>query len=192
MNESPKKVGEIFGTGHENSIWQVTWSHPRFGPLLASCGFDKKAIIWKENSPNIWVKLFEYQEHSSSVNTIAFAPQEYGLILLCGSTDGCISVHEYKNENWQSHKFFGHGFGVNGVSWGPVPDESVSSQIPPLRFASCGNDNLVKVWQAKDNRNDSFYVLTTLEGHEDVVRDVVWCNNKSFNYDVIASGGDVR
>jgi hypothetical protein len=48
------------------------------------------------------------------------------------------------------------------------------------------------VWQAKENKADSFYVVTTLEAHEDVVRDIAWRNVKNSNYDVIVSGGDVN
>jgi protein transport protein SEC13 len=79
-------------------VWQVSWSHPRFGNILASCGFDKKVLIWKEISLNNWEKIYEYTEHKNSVNSLAFAPQEYGLILLCGSSDGSISLHEYKSK----------------------------------------------------------------------------------------------
>jgi len=75
----------------------LAWSHPRFGNLLASCGFDKKVIIWKEMSQNIWERIFEYNGHKNSVNALSFCPHEYGLILLCGSSDGSISLHEYKS-----------------------------------------------------------------------------------------------
>ena len=51
----------------------------------------------KEVSNHIWEKLYEYCEHKNSVNSLLFAPQEYGLILLCGSADGFISLHEYKS-----------------------------------------------------------------------------------------------
>ena len=177
-------------------MWQLSFSHPRFGSLLASCGFDKKVYIWRDNGKGQWEKLFEYA-HKNSVNSVAFAPQEYGLLLLCGSSDGFISIHEYRNDNWISASIFGHGFGVNSVSWGPsVYNEAGNSNanslnLAPMRFVSCGNDNLLRVWQAKENKIDSFYVLTTLEAHEDVVRDVAWRNVKNSNYDVIVSGGDV-
>jgi protein transport protein SEC13 len=48
-------------------------------------------------TPYNWEKIYEYSEHKNSVNSLAFAPQEYGLILLCGSADGYISLHEYKS-----------------------------------------------------------------------------------------------
>ena len=118
------------------------------------------------------------------------APHEYGLILICGSTDGYISLHEYKNEIWNSFKLFGHGFGVNGLSWGPST-YSENENLAPLRFVSCGNDNLIKIWQTKDNRIDSFHVVAS-QTHEDVVRDVQWRCINYYNYDIICSGGDVN
>jgi protein transport protein SEC13 len=118
--------------------------------------------------------------------------------LICGSSDGYISIHEYKNDNWSASKILAHGFGVNGLSWAPViTNESdlnslnVTNVVAPLRFVSCGMDNLVRVWQAKDNKTSSFHVIATLEAHEDIVRDVAWRTNTFSNYDTIASGGDV-
>jgi len=78
--------------GHDGPVWQVSWGHPRFGSVLASCGFDSRVIIWKEASPRVWRKVYEYTWHSSSVNSIAFAPAQYGLHLACASADGYVSV----------------------------------------------------------------------------------------------------
>ena len=43
--------------GHEGPVWQVTWAHPKFGSLLASCGFDHKVIVWKEIQDSSWVQV---------------------------------------------------------------------------------------------------------------------------------------
>ena len=42
--------------GHEGPVWQVTWAHPKFGSLLASCGFDHKVIVWKEVQDSSWIQ----------------------------------------------------------------------------------------------------------------------------------------
>ena len=78
-------------------MWQLSWAHPRFGTLLASAGFDKKVNVWKDFGYNKWEKIFTY-EHNNSVNTLAFAPNEYGLLLLSGSSDGFLALHEYKSK----------------------------------------------------------------------------------------------
>lgn len=160
-------------------------------------------LIWKEISPNVWDKIFEYTEHKNSVNSLAFAPQEYGLILLCGSSDGSISLHEYKNEQWISKKHEAHSLGVNSVSWGPSffpitfqnEDESnLSNSLAPMRFVTGGCDNLVKVWTISENSQMEDYdsglkILKSvdLEGHNDWVRDVCWLNYVGYAFDTIAS-----
>ena len=76
---------------HSSSIWQIGWANPRFGNILATCGFDRKVIIWKENFPNDWVETREYLGHDASVNSVAWAPWEFGLKLVAASSDGHIS-----------------------------------------------------------------------------------------------------
>lgn len=39
-----------------------------------------------------WVKFYEYANHDSSVNSVCWAPHDFGLILACGSSDGSISI----------------------------------------------------------------------------------------------------
>ena len=85
-------------------------------------------------------------------------------------------------------KFLAHSNGVNSISW--------ESSKEHMRFVSGGSDNLIKIWKIKENLNgfdiESIYTESTLEGHEEVVRDVYWRPSKETNYDVIASGGDVN
>lgn len=73
---------------------QVSWAHPRFGNIIATCGFDHKVIMWKEASKGVWQKFYE-TEHKASVNSVAFGPLEYGLCLASASSDGFVSVSTY-------------------------------------------------------------------------------------------------
>ena len=50
---------------HEGPVWQLAWAHPMYGSILASCGYDKKVIIWKETN-GTWNKLYEHSNHESS------------------------------------------------------------------------------------------------------------------------------
>lgn len=34
---------------HSGSVWRVTWAHPEFGKILATCSFDRTIAIWEEN-----------------------------------------------------------------------------------------------------------------------------------------------
>lgn len=93
--EQRTQVGEL--RGHEGPVWQVCWSHPKFGSLLASCSFDHRAIVWREQNGQ-WEQVYKTPAtlHSASINSIAWAPHELGLIFACGSSDGTISVVEHK------------------------------------------------------------------------------------------------
>lgn len=73
-------------------MWQVAWAHPKFGVLLASCSYDGKVIIFREQSLNQWTQAYIHTFHEASVNAIAWAPHEYGLALACASADGLVSV----------------------------------------------------------------------------------------------------
>ena len=35
---------------HSGSVWKVTWAHPEFGQIVATCSFDRTAVIWEEAS----------------------------------------------------------------------------------------------------------------------------------------------
>jgi hypothetical protein len=73
-------------------VWQVTWSHPQFGTLLASCGYDRRVLVQREVSPGQWMRILSWEEHASSVNSVGWAPHEYGLQLAAASSDGRVSV----------------------------------------------------------------------------------------------------
>ena len=68
-------------SGHQGPVWQVAWAHPKFGVLLASCSYDGSVIIFRESPQNQWAKVYEHKFHDASVNSISWAPAEFGLIL---------------------------------------------------------------------------------------------------------------
>ena len=47
--------------GHAGPVWQVSWSHPKFGNLLASCSFDNRVMIWKEQQDGSWTPVSRAQ-----------------------------------------------------------------------------------------------------------------------------------
>jgi hypothetical protein len=49
--------------------------------------------------------------HSASINSVAWAPHELGLILAAGSSDGTVSITEYSSTSgtWESTKVCTHG-----------------------------------------------------------------------------------
>ena len=65
-NSNPMQVFDTAGEqtvelsqllGHDGPVWQVTWAHPKFGSLLASCSLDHKVIVWKETQEAQWVQV---------------------------------------------------------------------------------------------------------------------------------------
>ena len=99
----------FFIHSHEGPVWQSAWAHPKFGSLIASCSYDGRVIIWKEQSGQQqqaqhsqqyatnnggWEKYHEHAGHSSSVNAVAWAPHELDcLMLACASSDGSGTLH---------------------------------------------------------------------------------------------------
>ncbi|RDB21848.1 Protein transport protein SEC13 [Hypsizygus marmoreus] len=185
--------------GHTGPVWQVAWAHPKFGHILASCSYDGKVLIWKEQpgqGPAVggWNKVKEHTLHTASVNSVSWAPHELGAILACASSDGKLSVLTFKNDGqWGADIFNGHAIGCNAVSWAPatqpgslispqqtqsLPNQQAQQTPPPSvkRFASAGCDNLVKIWGYRED-SQSWVEEETLEGHTDWVRDVAWAPN---------------
>jgi len=197
----------LYNNSHEGPVWQVTWAHPQFGNIIASCSYDHKVIIWKET--NQWSKIHEYS-HQGSVNSIAWAPHECGLSLAAGSSDGSITVITFDETEgtWKpSHipKAKAHDIGCNCVSWGPAAPISalladaasgsaaVASGAAPVSGAgatlkhlvSGGGDNKVKIWRYGED--GEWNNVETLEGHGDWIRDVAWAPNIGLPYDTLAS-----
>lgn len=52
---------------HEAPVWQVAWAHPKFGSILASCSYDGRVFIWKEQN-NVWTRIKEHNVHTASGN----------------------------------------------------------------------------------------------------------------------------
>jgi protein transport protein SEC13 len=75
----------------------VAWAHPKFGSLLASCSYDSKVLLWKEEN-GVWTLIKEHAVHGASVNAISWAPHEYGLMLACASSDGKVSILSFQGE----------------------------------------------------------------------------------------------
>ena len=94
-------------------MWQVAWAHPKYGHILASCSYDGKVLIWKEQQGGSavggWIKIKEHTLHTASgnpefilfssmastlsfiffplpVNSVSWAPHELGAILACASS----------------------------------------------------------------------------------------------------------
>ena len=212
--QAPRLIATLSG-GHEGPVWAVAWAHPKFGSLLASCGYDGRVIIWKESaatgshgkhagSPS-WAKLKEWRvEGGGSVNAVAWGPQEQGLVLAAAGSDGKASIYGYNpSENtWSTRQFSAHVLGCNAVSFMPHNSSNLmnfvvgnenrngggASSESTLKLVTGGSDNQVKVW-TREVGGEEWKLEATLSGHSDWVRDVSWCPG---NASLIASGSQDR
>ena len=98
--------------------------------------------------------LHEYRGHTSSINSVDFAPPEWDLTAACASSDGAISVvTNTPSGEWLEKKILNaHDIGCNSISWAPPLNPQYLSpgmvaDPAPVRFVSGGCDNLVKIWQ---------------------------------------------
>lgn len=73
---------------HTGPVWQVAWAHPKFGHILASCSYDGKVLIWKEqqqpgSSTGTWTKIKEHNIHSASGNATLLLLSYVSLLIRC-------------------------------------------------------------------------------------------------------------
>jgi protein transport protein SEC13 len=63
----------IYIYSHTGPVWQVAWAHPKYGNILASCSYEGKVLIWKEQQGGSgvggWIKIKEHTLHTASGNS---------------------------------------------------------------------------------------------------------------------------
>ncbi|KAL6013411.1 hypothetical protein ACLOJK_003909 [Asimina triloba] len=177
-------------SGHNGPVWQVAWAHPKFGSILASCSYDGRVIVWKENpnNPNEWAQAHAFTDDKSSVNSIAWAPHDLGLCLAAGSSDGNVSIFTARPDgSWDTARIDQlHSVGVTSISWAPAPVGPGLLYPPVQKLVSGGCDSMLKVWKLENGISnlDSF---PGLQIHKDWLRDLPWAPNPGLPKPMIAS-----
>jgi protein transport protein SEC13 len=167
-NGNASKISEIIA--HIGPIYKLSWSHPSYGPILASCGFDKKVILFKLNINSQLEKLYEYEMHDNSVKTLRFSPSSNNLLLISGDLNGNIITCEYIDKNFILQKTFGHDYGVNSIDF-----------LDDKNFVTCGNDNIIKIWNySQENGNVEIKNINTLKDNNISTKDLSCKDNKHF------------
>ncbi len=181
--------------GHEGPVWQVSWAHPSFGVVLASCSFDGSVLIHRETRPHEWTLFYAARQiHESSVNCVAFAPHEFGLMLASASSDGKVSVLAHQLDgSWSTVYLRDNALGVNSVSWAPYGayyDQTNPEAIEPPRLVTGGCDNRIRFWVQSTTGEwveDTESRISDELSHSDWVRDVAWAPSILPNVNVVAS-----
>uniref|UniRef100_A0A0D9ZFC1 Uncharacterized protein n=1 Tax=Oryza glumipatula TaxID=40148 RepID=A0A0D9ZFC1_9ORYZ len=180
-------------SGHYGPVWRVAWAHPKFGSILASCGYDGRVIVWKEGAAGQWSQAHVFDNHKSSLNSIAWAPYELGLCLACGSSDGSISVMTMRPDGGWDSATIGqaHPVGVMAVSWAPATalGSIVGSGELVQKLVSGGFDCVVKVWAFVNGSWKQDSALPS-DMHTDCVRDVSWAPVLGLAKSTIASASE--
>ena len=207
---------KLIKNGHNKSILDLSFSHPFYGNYIASCGHDKKLIIWKEKSINDYENIYEYK-HFSPVKCCKFAPYQYGLILICGTINGDITIHQLQKnyQKWNYHLLKNiHKDGINSIDWAPssppiniffvddeekynpleedkenLDTEDYFEHLEPMRFICCGNDRKIRIFISKKNTIDSFYEEKEFN-LESIPNDVSFLNFVGYTQLIFACGLD--
>eukprot|EP00045_Choanoeca_perplexa_P007377 m.66413 g.66413 ORF g.66413 m.66413 type:complete len:301 (+) comp14052_c0_seq1:92-994(+) len=198
VGETQKLIKEL--RGHDSPVWQVSWAHPKFGNIIASCSFDRKVIVWKESSTG-WENTYEHLEHSSSVNAIAWLPFEYDILMLaCASSDGKVSIIYFHEGAWKQWVMINaHASGAMALDWAPIGDSNVmGSSEESFQLVTGGCDKTIRLWSIVSPKT-SHQVTTAYDvialntskaiKHTDWIRDVAWCPNLGLTSTTIASCG---
>jgi len=195
-NEQQRKIAEL--NDHTGSIWQLAWAHPVFGQILASCSYDGECIIYKKNEQTDKWEINLKQTYGKSLNSVCFAPPEFGLRLAVASQGEDIIILTFEKEkgSWEKKVInSAHSMGVKAVSWAPgnMPSSlfaknasSSSSCKSPMRLVSGGDERTITIWKFDEN-TDKWDREDDLNGHDDWVRDVAWAPNIGLPEEQIAS-----
>jgi protein transport protein SEC13 len=155
-------------------------------------------MIHRETRPRDWTCIHHARGlHESSVNGLAFAPPEYGLVLAAASSDGRVSIlqHQANNQTWTVDYISDCPMGVNAVSWAPVGsflDPQAADALGPPRLVTAGCDNQIRFWVGPEEaggewREDTSHAVDRGVGHTDWVRDVAWAPCLLPNHNQVAS-----
>ena len=169
-------------------------------------------MIHRETRPGEWTTVKAFVGlHDSSVNSVSFAPHEYGLIAAAGSSDGRVSILSHEpDDSWTVEYLKDTPLGVNAVSWAPygvMGEQSppgtgegggeqttttggVVQPMPP-RLVTGGSDNGIRIWVKNPStgvwEQEGFDSTVPDAGHKDWVRDVAWAPNVIPGRSVLAS-----
>ncbi|XP_064640388.1 nucleoporin SEH1-like [Lineus longissimus] len=192
-----------FWKTHSGSVWRVTWAHPEFGQVIATCSFDRTAAVWEEivgepsaeGQQNHWVKRSSLVDSRTSVTDVKFAPKHLGLQLATCSADGVVRIYEAPDvmnlSGWTLQHEIQCKLGCSCLSWNPSrvhapmlaiasndPNQAVGGKVHLYEYS----DNLRK-WTKID-------ILSTIT---DPVNDVAFAPNLGRSYHSLAiATKDVR
>uniref|UniRef100_A0A9J8CAN6 SEH1 like nucleoporin n=2 Tax=Cyprinus carpio TaxID=7962 RepID=A0A9J8CAN6_CYPCA len=191
---------------HSGSVWRVTWAHPEFGQVLASCSFDRTAIVWeeivgesndKQRGQSHWIKRTTLVDSRTSVTDVKFAPKHMGLMLTTCSADGVVRIYEAPDvmnlSQWSLQHEISSKLSCSCISWNP----SSSRAHAPMIAVGSDDSNVTyggKVQIYEYNEVTRKYAKAeTLMTVTDAVHDIAFAPNLGRSFHVLAiATKDVR
>jgi nucleoporin SEH1 len=184
---------------HQAAIWRLSWAHPEFGQLIASCSHDTSVHIWEEqesvtirDKERRWQKKAQLSDSKCSVRDVKFAPRHLGLKLATASADGFVRIYEATDvftlnywplqDSFQVEKVTGSDrdsdLGLRCLSWNDSPFENAKLVVG-------GYSRKAAIWTC-DN-SGAWRMEVALGEHSAAVSDVAWAPNMGRSYHLIAS-----
>ncbi|EDR23091.1 protein transport protein SEC13, putative [Entamoeba dispar SAW760] len=77
---------------HTGPVWQVRWSHPRYGPVVASYSYYKTVLVWRESTLGLYNLVYTHQFHTNIIEYVE------------------------STKTWKTSSFIANSGGVNRVS----------------------------------------------------------------------------
>ncbi|XP_033848879.1 nucleoporin SEH1 isoform X2 [Acipenser ruthenus] len=190
---------------HSGSVWRVTWAHPEFGQVLASCSFDRTAAVWeeivgesndKQRGQSHWIKRTTLVDSRTSVTDVKFAPKHMGLMLTTCSADGVVRIYEAPDvmnlSQWSLQHEISCKLSCSCISWNP---SSSRTHSPMIAVGSDDNVNVggkVQIYEYNENTR-KYGKAETLATVTDPVHDIAFAPNLGRSFHVLAvATKDVR
>jgi len=198
------QVAELHG--HDGPVWIVSWSHPMFGPLLASAGEDKFMLMWREGDTE-WCQIYKHELPGSAMSA-SFSPWEYGLQFALAASSGDVLVLSCCSGNgnsdlvtedqWGVESFKAHEGGTYALCWASATSAAIlvgteemaarRMSLEPRRLVTGGADHQVRIWRYDEHTHawaDQHHFPAGEHCHW--VRDVAWRPNCGIPTNTIAS-----
>nr|CAD7393288.1 unnamed protein product [Timema cristinae] len=192
---------------HSGSVWKVTWAHPEFGQVVATCSFDRTACVWEEivgegavpgeEGLRHWVRRTNLVDSRTSVTDVKFGPKSMGLLVATCSADGIVRIYEAPDimnlAQWTLQHEMTLKLSCSCLSWNP----SFNRLHPPMLAVGSDDTNSSsggKVFIYEYSENTHRWAKTeTLSTVTDAVHDISFAPNlgRSFHLLAIATK-DVR
>jgi nucleoporin SEH1 len=199
IDETGEWTSSEIPRAHNDSIWRLSWAHPEFGQLIASCSEDKSICIWEEQESvtrteqrDKWQRKVQLSESKKSVNDVKFAPRHLGLKVAAASADGTVRIYEatdvFSLNYWQLQEFFqvedystgaqDTEHGITCISWNESPFESAKIAVGTY-------SKIASVWTC--DTGSKWREECVLGEHNNVVHDIAWAPVMGRSYHLIAT-----